>query len=245
MTAISGVASAISVGAKKRPGRSARDAPPVTTRAPLATASAICARALSTWGANVIAPDVEVDVAAVAVRRWRRPLAQPSRPRPRTARRSARRPAPRRRPARCGCRPGRCARSRSTRRHARRAAGRRRPARAWATCRRARARPGSAARRRRARSARPTFWLPVKKIMSTCLHSSWPTSPLPVTTWKTSSGRPSSRQSASTRSDVSGVHSDGLSTTALPHASGATQSAKLLSSGQFQGPITPTTPRGW
>ena len=44
---------------------------------------------------------------------------------------------------------------------------------------------------------------------------------------------------------MSGVCSEGLSTTALPATSGATQSAKLLSSGKFQGPITPTTPRGW
>ncbi len=96
----------------------------------------------------------------------------------------------------------------------------------------------------RAATWRPTFWLPVKKIMSAASTSARPASPSPASTWNTSSGRPSCRHSSATRSDVSGVSCDGFRMTALPATSGATQSAKLFSSGQFHGPITPTTPCG-
>ena len=43
---------------------------------------------------------------------------------------------------------------------------------------------------------RPTFWLPVKKIMSTCAAQRLADVALPGSTWKTPSGRPSSRHSA-------------------------------------------------
>ncbi len=57
ITAISAVASAISVGAKNCPfPRSVRGAPPVSTRAPRATASATWRSARAICGAKVTAP---------------------------------------------------------------------------------------------------------------------------------------------------------------------------------------------
>ena len=72
---------------------------------------------------------------------------------------------------------------------------------------------------------RPTPALPVKKIMSVPAASAWPASARPGTTSSTPGGSPSLSQSAATRREVSGVRSDGLSTTALPAMSGPTQSA--------------------
>ncbi len=62
--------------------------------------------------------------------------------------------------------------------------------------------------------------------------------------WKTSSGSPQSRSISTISSEVSGVTSLGLSTTALPAASAGMQSPKEFVSGKFHGPITPTTPTG-
>ena len=68
-------------------------------------------------------------------------------------------------------------------------------------------------------------------IMSTCSTSAAPVPPEPVTTWNTSSGSPHSRRHSSMSSEVSGVSTDGLSTTALPAASAGTASPKQLTSG--------------
>ena len=70
----------------------------------------------------------------------------------------------------------------------------------------------------------PTAGLPVKKIMSATAVRAAPASPRPATTSRTPSGKPPCFQSAAMRSDVSGVVSDGLSTTVLPAASGPMQS---------------------
>jgi hypothetical protein len=43
---------------------------------------------------------------------------------------------------------------------------------------------------------------------------------------------------------MSGVNSEGLSTTALPAASAMTTSAMGILKGKFHGAITPITPRG-
>jgi hypothetical protein len=76
-----------------------------------------------------------------------------------------------------------------------------------------------------AATRRPTPALPVKKIMSAPAASTAPASARPGTTSSTPAGSPSSFQSAATRREVSGVWSEGLSTTVLPAMSGPTQSA--------------------
>ena len=70
----------------------------------------------------------------------------------------------------------------------------------------------------------PTAGLPVKKIMSAAAVSAAPASPRPATTSSTPSGSPQLFHNAPTRREVSGVVSDGFSTTALPAASGPMQS---------------------
>ncbi len=70
----------------------------------------------------------------------------------------------------------------------------------------------------------PTAGLPVKKIMSAAAVKAAPASARPATISSTPTGIPDDFQSAPTRSEVSGVVSDGLSTTVLPAASGPTQS---------------------
>jgi hypothetical protein len=47
-----------------------------------------------------------------------------------------------------------------------------------------------------------------------------------------------------TRIAISGVNSDGLTTTALPANSAIDASPTGIDSGKFHGPMTPTTPRG-
>ena len=191
ITAMSGVASAISVGAKNCPGRSLRRAPPVTTRA--AAGDGVGDLLLGPFDLRREGDRADVDVGGVRPPERRRRLAQPRRSRRRPARRSDRRRGPRRTRARCGCRPGRCARTRSRPRRARRAAGRRRRARSSPTCRPARARRGSSARPRAWATRWPVAALPVKKIMSAAAVSAAPASPRPATTWNTPSGRPASR----------------------------------------------------
>ena len=72
---------------------------------------------------------------------------------------------------------------------------------------------------------------PVNMTMSTASTSAAPVAPSPVATWKTSSGSPHSRSASAISSDVSGVTSDGLRTTALPAASAGMQSPKEFVSG--------------
>ena len=56
------------------------------------------------------------------------------------------------------------------------------------------------------------------------------------------SGPPiSSFQARTTSATPSGVNSDGLITTAAPACSAAIESPRVIESGKFQGPITPTT----
>jgi hypothetical protein len=83
----------------------------------------------------------------------------------------------------------------------------------------------------RAMTFLPVAVEPVNMTMSTASISASPVSPRPVATWKTPSGTPHSRSASATSSDVSGVTSDGLSTTALPAASAGTQSPTELVSG--------------
>ncbi len=68
--------------------------------------------------------------------------------------------------------------------------------------------------------------------------------PVPVATVKTPSGMPASASISAISSEVSGVTSEGLRTTALPAISAGMQSPKELISGKFQGPMTPMTPAG-
>ena len=72
---------------------------------------------------------------------------------------------------------------------------------------------------------------PVNITMSTWSTSAAPVSPRPVATWKTCSGSPHSRSPSASRSDVSGVTSDGLRITALPAMSAGMQSPKEFVSG--------------
>jgi hypothetical protein len=85
---------------------------------------------------------------------------------------------------------------------------------------------------------------PVNITKSAVSTRAWPVAPAPVTTWKTSLGQPHSRVIFSMSSAVSGVYSEGLRTTALPAARAGMASPKELINGLFQGPMTPTTPRG-
>ena len=73
---------------------------------------------------------------------------------------------------------------------------------------------------------------PVNMTMSTSSISACAgRRPPPVATWKTSSGSPHSRRHSAISSEVSGVTSAGLRTTALPAASAGMQSPKELVSG--------------
>ena len=72
---------------------------------------------------------------------------------------------------------------------------------------------------------------PVNITMSTSSTSAAPVSPRPVATWKTCSGMPHSASISAISSEVSGVTSDGFSTTALPAASAGMQSPNELLSG--------------
>lgn len=93
--------------------------------------------------------------------------------------------------------------------------------------------------------ARPTPTEPVKVILSMpgCAASAAPASaPAPVTMFSTPSGSPASCASSPRRSAVSGVSSDGFSTTVQPHASAVATFHNAIASGKFHGTIAPTTP---
>ena len=68
--------------------------------------------------------------------------------------------------------------------------------------------------------------------------------PGPATTLSTPSGSPASSAIRSSSSAVSGVSSAGLSTTVLPAASAGATFHEAITSGKFQGTISPTTPSG-
>ena len=72
---------------------------------------------------------------------------------------------------------------------------------------------------------------PVNMTKSTASTSAEPISPPPIAIWSTFSGRPLSRMPSASRSEVSGVTSDGLRTTALPAASAGIASPNELVSG--------------
>ena len=94
---------------------------------------------------------------------------------------------------------------------------------------------------------RPTSVEPVKAILATsgCSTSRAPqTLPGPATTFSTPSGTPASRAMRSSSRAVSGVSSAGLSTTVLPAARAGATFHEAMTSGKFQGTISPTTPSG-
>ena len=68
------------------------------------------------------------------------------------------------------------------------------------------------------------------------------TEPLPVTTWRTPSGRPASRASSARRRAVSGVISAGLTTMVLPVARAGPTFQEVMAMGKFHGTIAATTP---
>ena len=93
----------------------------------------------------------------------------------------------------------------------------------------------------------PTSVEPVNTILRTSgwlTNRSPTTEPLPGSTWNRSSGRPASTASSPSRMEVSGVHSAGLSTTALPAASAGAKPHDAIGIGKFHGVITPITPIG-
>ena len=77
----------------------------------------------------------------------------------------------------------------------------------------------------------PVATEPVNITQSTSSTSAAPVSPRPVATWKTPSGIPHSASISAISSEVSGVTSEGFSTTALPAASAGMQSPNELFSG--------------
>ena len=79
--------------------------------------------------------------------------------------------------------------------------------------------------------------------MSGWLDRRAPTSRPPATAVRTSAGR--TRFSTSIRaSTLSGVYSEGLTTTVLPIRSAGATCQMVIIIGQFHGPIAPTTPTG-
>ena len=94
---------------------------------------------------------------------------------------------------------------------------------------------------------RPTSVEPVNAILATsgCSTRRCPqVRPGPTTTLTTPSGIPASVAISAKRSAVSGVSSAGLSTTVLPAASAGPSFQAAITSGKFQGTISPTTPSG-
>ena len=94
---------------------------------------------------------------------------------------------------------------------------------------------------------RPTSVEPVKAILATsgCSTSRLPqTEPGPATTLRTPSGSPDSSAMRSSSIALSGVSSAGLRTIVLPAASAGATFQEAITSGKFQGTISPTTPSG-
>ena len=67
----------------------------------------------------------------------------------------------------------------------------------------------------------------------------------PLTTCMTPSGSPASFQSAATAIAADGSFSDGLRTTALPHAMAMGMNHIGTIAGKLNGEMTATTPSGW
>src|SRR2546423_15186441 len=67
----------------------------------------------------------------------------------------------------------------------------------------------------------------------------------PCNTFSTPSGSPASAHRPATKFDADGSFSDGLSTTALPHAMALGMNHNGTMAGKLNGEITPTTPSGW
>ena len=93
--------------------------------------------------------------------------------------------------------------------------------------------------------ALPVAVEPVNMIlpMSGCSARRAPTSRSPETTVRTPSGSSSLRTSIRART-LSGVYSEGLTTTVLPIRSAGAICQMVIIMGQFHGPIAPTTPTG-
>ncbi len=94
---------------------------------------------------------------------------------------------------------------------------------------------------------RPTSVDPVNAIFATsgCSTRRCPqTLPGPATTFSTPSGSPAASAIFSSSTEVSGVSSAGFSTTVLPAASAGATFHDAITSGKFQGVISPTTPSG-
>ena len=93
----------------------------------------------------------------------------------------------------------------------------------------------------------PTSVDPVNTILRTsgCVTNRSPiTDPLPGSTWNRSGSRPASTASSPSRIVVSGVHSAGLTSTALPAASAGANPHDAIGIGKFHGVMMPTTPNG-
>src|SRR5689334_3284234 len=96
--------------------------------------------------------------------------------------------------------------------------------------------------------AEPVADSPVKATAST---SGWLTSaspaepgPNPCTRLKTPAGTPTSCSTCANSAAEDGVSSEGLATTALPHASAGATFQVSSRNGRFQGATTATTPTG-
>ena len=93
----------------------------------------------------------------------------------------------------------------------------------------------------------PTSVEPVNTILRTpgwVTKRSPITEPLPGSTCNRSSGSPASSASSPSRIVVSGVHSAGFTSTALPAASAGANPHEAIVIGKFHGVMTPTTPSG-
>ena len=77
----------------------------------------------------------------------------------------------------------------------------------------------------------PVSTEPVNITKSTSSTSAAPVTPRPVAVWNTPSGKPQSASISASSKEVSGVTSDGFSTTAFPAASAGMQSPNELLSG--------------
>ncbi|MNS79401.1 hypothetical protein D3C72_1130550 [compost metagenome] len=87
----------------------------------------------------------------------------------------------------------------------------------------------------------------MKLILRTsgCAASAAPAvAPRPHTTLSAPGGKPASSASSASRSAVSGVSSDGLSTTVQPAASAGATFHSAMASGKFHGTMAATTPTG-
>ena len=112
--------------------------------------------------------------------------------------------------------------------------------------------PSSSVTRLTCLAAPAITWVPtsVDPVNTTLRTSGWVTNRSPITeprpgsTWNRSGSRPASTASSPIRRVVSGVHSAGLTSTALPAASAGANPHEAIGIGKFHGVIIPTTPSG-